>query len=310
MACQVACAISKFDFRPVENDLYWESQSDKRRIITIIDDSYPELLKQISSPPLVLYTVGNFSCISAQSIALVGSRKPSVIGLQNAYNFAFELAKTPVTIVSGLALGIDTRAHEGAIAAGGRTIAVMGTGIDKIYPHRNLALAEIICENGLLISEFPLQMPPKAGHFPRRNRIISGLTLATLVVEAAVKSGSLITAKFALEQNRDVLAIPGSIQNQQARGCHQLLQQGAKLITSSADVLEELNLDFKRLDISEPSVNNIDKGMLKYIGYEITSVDQLMNRSGWPINDIMCELAKLELKGIVSSVPGGYMRCR
>ena len=304
---KIAKAIANFDCNMIDVDWRWEAQSNKHRIITILDKSYPELLRHIASPPLVLYTIGNIASLSRQAVAMVGSRRPSVAGLENSYRFAFDLAKASLSIVSGLAIGIDGRAHEGALAVGGITIAVLGSGIDNIYPYRHLALAERICENGLLISEFPLKMPPKAGHFPRRNRIISGLALATLVVEAAVRSGSLITARFALEQNRDVLAIPGSIHNQQASGCHKLLQQGAKLVTSYTDVLDELNLPSG--DVECP-VLSLERGLLNYIGYEVTSVDQLITRSGWPINDIMCDLAKLELKGIVSAVPGGYMRCK
>lgn len=307
---KLAEAISRFDLQEVTADLEWQAAALTHKIITIDEPAYPDLLKQIADPPIVLYTIGDISGFKKPSVAIVGSRKPSIIGLENSYRFAFELAQEQITVVSGLALGVDARAHQGTIAAGGQTIAVLGTGVDNIYPRRHLALAERICENGAIISEFSLKTPPIAGHFPRRNRIISGLALATLVVEAAIRSGSLITARLALDQNRDVLAIPGSIHNQQARGCHQLLQQGAKLVTSCVDILDELNISASSdisHDLTEPE---FEQGLARYIGFEVTSVDQLIARSGWSISDIMCSLAKLELKGIVNAVPGGYMRCR
>jgi DNA processing protein len=214
-------------------------------------------------------------------------------------------------IVSGLALGVDAQAHLGCLAAQGQTIAVLGTGIDCIYPRRHLKLAEQIRENGLVISEFPLKSPPIAGHFPRRNRIISGLSLSTLVIEAAIKSGSLITARMAIEQNRDVLAIPGSIHNPLARGCHYLLQQGAKLVTSINDVLNELRLDTPPFptDKSIFSLASESENLVKFIGFETTSIDKMIVRSGFSIEEITNELAELELQGTITAVPGGYIRC-
>ena len=241
---------------------------------------------------------------------MVGTRKPSIMGSETAWRFAFELAGKNITIVSGLALGIDAQAHSGCLAAGGKTIAVMGTGIDCIYPRRHVQLADKIGENGLLLSELPLQSPPIAGHFPRRNRIISGLSLSTLVVEAAVRSGSLITARLACEQNRDVLAIPGSIYNPQARGCHHLLQQGAKLVTTSNDVLDELGIDYTK--VVPEFVNTLaseNKNLVKCIGFEVTTVDQIITRSGLNVEKVVCNLAELELQGVVKAIPGGYMRC-
>jgi len=210
-----------------------------------------------------------------------------------------------------LALGIDAQAHIGCLEAGGQTIAVLGTGIDCIYPRRHLKLAEQIPQNGLLLSEFPLNSPPIAGHFPRRNRIISGLSLCTLVIEAAIKSGSLITAKMALEQNRDVLAIPGSIHNPLARGCHYLLQQGAKLVTSAKDVLDELRIEHHQITNDKPlfSLASGNENLVKFIGFEMTSVDQIIIRSGFSVEQVTGELAELELLGTIMSVPGGYMRC-
>lgn len=307
----LACSISNFDFRQVDDDLRWE-QSPNNSLLTWCDEEYPWLLKEIHDPPVVLYAKGDLSCFNTQKIAMVGTRKPSVIGSETAWNFAFELASKGITIVSGLALGIDAKAHGGCLEANGRTIAVMGTGIDCIYPYRHRALAAQICEKGLILSEFPLKSPPIAGHFPRRNRIISGLSSATLVVEAAVRSGSLITARFALEQNRDVWAIPGSIHNTQARGCHHLVQQGAKLITSCKDILDELGLDQNNIErvVSKDSIACENKQLVMSIGFEVTDIDKIIRRSGLSIKEAMCGLAELELQGIINAVSGGYMRCK
>jgi DNA processing protein len=305
----LANAISSFDLREVEMDLRWQ-EAKHHFLLTWDDPTYPPLLKEISSPPPVLYAIGDLACLHQPTVAMVGSRKPSVTGSETAWKLAFELGAEGVTIVSGLALGIDAQAHSGCLAAQGKTIAVMGTGIDSIYPRRHRGLAEKITQNGLLLSEFPLQSSPNAGHFPRRNRIISGLSLSILVVEAAIKSGSLITARLACEQNRDVLAIPGSIYNPQARGCHYLLQQGAKLVTSSQDILEDLKFPHKSInDECVIALARENENLVKCIGFEVTSVDQIIGRSGLTIETVVCELADLELKGFVKAVPGGYMRC-
>jgi len=308
---KIAYSISLFDFSQVDADLHWQTV-DNHKLLTWGDPEYPCLLKEIHDPPVVLYAKGDLSCLQQSRIAMVGTRKPSVTGSETAWQFAFELGGRGITIVSGLALGIDAQAHSGCLAASGKTIAVMGTGIDCIYPRRHTALASQICENGLLLSEFPLKSSPIAGHFPRRNRIISGLSSATLVVEAAIRSGSLITARFALDQNRDVLAIPGSIHNPQARGCHQLLQQGAKLITSCSDILDEMGLEHYHVErvVSMEALACENKDLVKCIGFEVTTIDQMITRSDWTVKDIMCGLAELELKGIINAVPGGYMRCK
>ncbi len=210
-------------------------------------------------------------------------------------------------MVSGLALGIDAKAHEGTLAGGGQTAAVLGTGIDFIYPRRHHHLAKKIEEQGVILSEFPLGSAPVAGHFPRRNRIISGLSLSILVVEAAIKSGSLITARYALEQNRDVLAVPGSIYNSQACGCNYLLQQGAKLVMSCSDILEGLSPN------PNPKMNNIKSTLgspfADFIGFELTTVDQMVSRSGFSLEHVVSELSKLELEGAIKAVSGGYIRC-
>ncbi|MDF1758424.1 MAG: DNA-processing protein DprA [Legionellaceae bacterium] len=308
---KVAYLIANFKRQEIKSDLLWQ-ENPAHNILTWQDKKYPSLLREIHDPPIVLYLRGDITCLKKASLAIVGTRKPSITGRENARRFAYHLAERNINIVSGLALGVDTEAHTGSLSASGSTIAVMGTGIDCIYPRRNHELAQRICEKGLLISEFPLKTSANAGHFPRRNRIISGLSSATLVVEAAIRSGSLITARFALEHNRDVLAIPGSIHNPQARGCHKLLQQGAKLVTSIEDILEEMNLyshPFEKV-VPNDTLTCENKKLVKYIGFEITIVDQMVQRSGMTVGDIMSDLAELELKGIVKAVPGGYMRCK
>ncbi len=307
---KVSESIAAFDLGLIDADLRWQ-EADNHFLLTWNDPEYPPLLKEIHDPPIVLYAIGHLSCLKQPTVAMVGTRNPSSTGSETARRFAFELAGKGITIVSGLALGIDAQAHTGSLDAGGKTIAVMGTGIDCIYPRRHIKLAERICQYGLLMSEFPLQSQPIAGHFPRRNRIISGLSSSTLVVEAAIKSGSLITARLALEQNRDVLAIPGSIHNPQSKGCHHLLQQGAKLVTSSNDVLEELGLDFEHVAAIKTQEVLADKNtnLVKCIGFETTTVDQIIVRSGLSIEKVVCELVELELQGFVNSVRGGYTRC-
>ncbi|KTD40846.1 DNA-processing protein DprA [Legionella parisiensis] len=307
----LAHTIAGFDLSLVQEDLSWLAAADDHHILTWDSPEYPALLKEITDPPIVLYAKGQLSCLNQPALAVVGSRNPTVTGSENARQFAKAIASQGVTIVSGLALGVDAQAHMGCLEAGGQTIAVLGTGIDRIYPHRHTSLSQKITQNGLLLSEFCLKSPPTAGHFPRRNRIISGLSLCTLVVESAIKSGSLITARMALEQNRDVLAIPGSIHNPLARGCHYLLQQGAKLVTSVVDVLEELQIETEEQTVDKPilSLASGNKNLVKFIGFEMTTVDQIILRSGCTVEQVTSELAELELNGAVVSVPGGYMRC-
>lgn len=302
-------AIRTFDFNRIEMDRIWQSSPDQV-ILTWEHPRYPSLLKEIASPPIVLYAKGHLDALLAPCLGMVGTRKPTPIGSEIAWQFSAELASAGVTIVSGLALGIDAQAHSGCLAQSGQTVAVLGTGIDMIYPHRHLDLSRQIAKNGLLLSEFPLKSTANAGHFPRRNRIISGLSSAILVVEASIRSGSLITARFALEQNRDVMAIPGSVDSTQSRGCHQLLQQGAKLITSSQDVLDELNLDhfFVRQGLSNQNIACENSRLMQCIGFDVTSVERIMSRSGLSIQDLLCKLVDLEFNGMIKAVPGGYVR--
>ncbi|WP_419419496.1 DNA-processing protein DprA [Legionella sp. D16C41] len=307
---KLAYAIKKFDFAELDLDLNWESQPN-HHLISWEDEQYPSLLNQIYDAPPILYAIGDLTCLQHLTIAIVGTRKPSIAGSQNAWQFAFELATNQVTIVSGLALGIDAQAHKGCLAANGRTIAVLGTGVDCIYPKSHRLLANQIIDNGLLISEFPLKSQPTAGHFPRRNRIISGLSLAILVVEAAIKSGSLITARLALEQNREVMAVPGSINNSQARGCNYLLQQGAKLVISINDILSELGIEHGSPNTKESSINlaTNHKNLVKCLGFETVTIDQIIQQSGLGIDEVISNLTELELQGIIKAVPGGYIRC-
>lgn len=310
----LACAISSFDLDIVNEDVIWQSKSKTRHIITWDDEAYPPELKEIPDPPVVLYGEGDISVLKMPKLGIVGTRKPSIAGTELAQSFARELSQYGICIVSGLALGVDACAHKGCLNIGGKTIAVLGTGIDVIYPLRHTHLAEEITHSGLLLSEFPLKTRPFAGHFPRRNRIISGLSLGILVVEAAIRSGSLITANRALEQNREVFAIPGSINNPQARGCHFLLQQGAKLVTSVKDILDELVLTIDNVQEEKVSkavdwLDSLDNSLIDYIGFEVTTIDQLMRRSGMDIASVTCSIANLELQGMVKAVIGGYVRC-
>ncbi|MGC1182789.1 DNA-processing protein DprA [Legionella sp.] len=307
----LAHTISCFDLHLIQDDLNWLHAADNHHLLTWDSPNYPMLLKEISDPPMILYAQGELSAFQKPQLAIIGTRNPSVTGSENAKAFASQLAAQGITIVSGLALGIDAQAHIGSLESNGQTIAVMGTGIDSIYPRQHRKLAEQITQNGLLLSEFPLKSPPIAGHFPRRNRIISGLSLCILVVEAAMKSGSLITARMALEQNRDVLAIPGSIHNPVARGCHYLVQQGAKLVTCVADVFDELGIESPQQGTDKPifSLASGNENLVKFIGFEMTTIDQIILRSGYTVEQVISELAELELKGTVLAVSGGYMRC-
>lgn len=306
----LARLIRRFDFTAIDDDLKWETKTT-HSILSWEDDAYPSLLREIAYPPLVLYVQGDTALLSQPQIAIVGTRQPTVSGRETAWRFGYDLAQAGLGIVSGLALGIDSAAHEGCLAAHGKTLAILGTGIDKIYPYRHRSLAAQIGEKGALISEFPLKTPPLAGHFPRRNRIISGLSSATLIVEATIRSGSLITAQFALEQNRDVFAIPGSIHNIQATGCHFLLQQGAKLVVSYRDVLEELQLLplQEKTALSQRVPVQHEQTLVDFIGFEPTSVDCIVARSGLKIENVMGQLTELEMQRLIHQVPGGYMRC-
>ena len=307
------------DFQRIEKELAWENEN-LHHIIPLNHEKYPSLLKEISNPPPVLYAIGNIDLLEQPQIALVGSRNPTKSGSDNAFQFSHFLAKNGFTITSGLALGVDGEAHKGALAASGGTIAVTGTGLDRVYPARNKQLAHNIVDNqGLILSEFPLGTPPLAENFPRRNRIISALSLGTLVIEAALQSGSLITARTAGEQGREIFAIPGSIHNPLAKGCHQLIRQGAKLVETAEHILEELGhiLEWKNngpIVDDKSGVINLPTEVFEFLEqmcFEPTSVDKLVEQSGLTPEAVSSILLVLELQGCIESLPGGaYTRIK
>lgn len=289
-------------------------------LMTLGDPRYPESLLHIADPPLMLYALGPESwlqrrapCLDTQrSLAVVGSRNPTPQGADNAYQFAHHLAGQGWCIVSGMALGIDASAHEGALAARSTdcpTIAVVGTGVDRVYPRQHKQLVHRIAHVGLVLSEFPLGTPPVASNFPKRNRIISGLTRGTLVVEAALASGSLITARTAAEQGREVFAIPGSIHNPQARGCHALIRQGAKLVENAQDILEEFGATAIAATPPDPAAPaGAEHPLLTAMGYDPVQLDALAQRTGWSVAELQAQLLELELEGCVHRLPGGWLQ--
>jgi DNA processing protein len=302
----------------------WLALGADRCVAALGDAAYPAALLNIEDPPLMLYMLGaqvNRAPaaieIIANSLAIVGSRNPTPQGESNARQFAKAFAEAGICVVSGLALGVDGAAHDGALLGGGQTIAVVGTGLDRVYPKKHLALAHRIVQQGMIISEFPLGTPPLTANFPRRNRIISGLTRGTLVVEAALKSGSLITARLAAEQGKEVFAIPGSIHSPQSRGCHALIKQGAKLVELAQDVLEELNLlpvGLSGSPGSAPSSGDSDAEpspedpLLAALGFDAVSLDELQARTGLDTPRLQAQLLEMELEGRVARLPGGYFQ--
>ncbi|MDH4107382.1 MAG: DNA-processing protein DprA [Gammaproteobacteria bacterium] len=283
-------------------------------LITAESDDYPELLRELGDNPAALYVDGDRDVLQLPAIAIVGSRNPTRGGTSNAYEFARHLARSGFVIVSGLAQGIDTAAHQGALDVGGRTIAVLGHGMDSVYPASNRELAGRIAASGALVTEFPLGTPPRRENFPARNRIISGLSLGTLVVEAARRSGSLITARLAGEQGREVFALPGSIHNPLAKGCHQLIRQGAKLVESVDDILSELrplathlmqNQADDAASSERPARDQQYQLLLDALAYDPASAEELASRSGLTIGQVSSMLLILELEGEVESLPGG-----
>jgi DNA processing protein len=290
---------------------------EQRHLLTLADAAYPAALLQTADPPCLLYAMGSLHWLQAPALAIVGSRHATPQGLSNAAQFAQALSEAGLTVVSGLAMGIDGAAHKGALKGRGSTIAVVGTGLDRVYPSRHLALARQIAEQGLVLSEFGLGTPSLAANFPRRNRIIAGLSLGTLVVEAALKSGSLITARLASECGREVYAVPGSILSAQSAGCHWLIKQGARLVESAEDVLEDLQPQLKdgSLAASALSAINISKHvssphedpLLNVMGHDPITLDALSDRCGWPMSQLQARLLELELEGLVQRLPGGLL---
>ena len=313
---QAIAALRSPDRVGIDRALAW-SEQPQAHILTLSDPRDPRLLKEIPDPPPVLYVRGDPLVLSEPQIAIVGSRNPTPGGLETTRDFAAYLASLGLVITSGLALGVDAAAHAGALTTG-RTIAVLGTGPDRVYPAAHRELARRIASNGALVSEFPPGTGPHGSHFPRRNRIISGLSLGTLVTEAAPKSGSLITARYAADQGREVFAIPGSIHNPLARGCHALIRQGAKLIDSADQLLEELAPQLRRFTLDAegpgasgpgtdgpPTVDDDHRQLLACMGHDPVAPDELIVRSGLPAQSVSSMLLLLELQGYVSSHPGG-----
>ena len=300
----------------------------KRRILTLGDAHYPARLLEMEDPPLMLYALGApemwtgnaFGLTPSHCLAVVGSRNPTIQGAANARQFSRVLAESQLTIVSGLALGVDSAAHEGALEGAAddhiATVAVVGTGLDRVYPRSNFDLAHRIAQRGLILSEYPLGTPPLAANFPKRNRIIAGLSKGTLVVEAALKSGSLITARLAAEQGSEVFAIPGSIHSTQSRGCHLLIKQGAKLVENAQDVLEELaplgqGKIYSAADITA-ALGDVSDGssdpVWAALGYDPVGLDALLARTGFDTASMQVRLMELELNGQVSRLPGGLFQ--
>ena len=308
-----------------------------KRLLTLADPDYPQSLMLTPDPPLMLYAMGQTQHLlrlspptlqAPRAVAIVGSRNPTPQGSLNAHDFAHSLSQAGLTVISGLALGIDTAAHKGALAGGTlanplHTVAVVGTGLDRVYPHQNHALAQHIAQQGLLLSEYPLNTPPVMANFPKRNRLIAGLSQGCLVVEAALRSGSLITAKQAVDMGKEVFAIPGSIHTTVAKGCHDLIKQGAKLVDSAHDILEEMKdlpspsmalRQSSASGIATPATDNKDRrhsspshaqGIAAHLGHVPVGLDELQRRSGLPTSQLQAELFQMELAGTLGRLPGG-----
>jgi DNA processing protein len=298
--------------KAVAQALEWANVAG-HHVVTLADESYPKALLEIADPPALFYAVGRLELLQAPCFAIVGSRNATAQGESNAETFAETLSNSGLVIVSGLALGIDAAAHRGGLAGAASTIAVLGTGVDIAYPRRNAELAKAVAARGLLLSEFPLGTAPVAHNFPRRNRLISGLARGCLVVEAALASGSLITARVAAEQGREVFAIPGSIHSPLSKGCHALIKSGAKLVESADDVLSELSgfrpSGYASTTAPEPATNSGHGTLLAHMGHDPVDVDALCLRAGMSAEQVSSELLRLELAGQVAALPGGlYQR--
>ena len=287
-------------------------QDPANHIVTLGDEDYPKLLLQIPDPPPLLYVKGNPEFLNRFSVAIVGSRNASAQGTSNAENFARALSDAGITVVSGLALGIDAAAHRGGLAGKASSIAVVGTGLDVVYPARNRALAHALAEGGAMLSEFPLGTPALAANFPRRNRLISGLSRGCVVIEAALQSGSLITARLANEQGREVFALPGSIHSPLSKGCHRLIKEGAKLVDDVNDILEEFNFRPASTEsVPAHAVGGPATKLFDLMGYDPCAIDALTLRADMTVDDIAGALLELELSGLIEKLPGNkYRRVR
>jgi DNA processing protein len=290
----------------------WLAESPDRHVLTLADPRFPPDLLQMADPPVLLYVIGDLDVLAhPRRLAMVGSRNPTPQGEANAHHFAKALGQAGVCVVSGLALGVDGAAHAGALEGSAPTIAVVGTGLDRVYPRRHLSLAHRIAAHGAIVSEYPLGTPPLQANFPQRNRLIAGLSQGTLVVEATLQSGSLITARLAAEQGREVFAIPGSIHAPQSRGCHALIRQGAKLVESAQDILEDLRIAGPRsLDAARAEMNEDDEpdALLDALGFEPVSLDALQARTGLDTAQLQARLLELELDGAIGRLPGGLFQ--
>ena len=328
LADQAVAAISNPDKAKIESDLEWLSHPN-HHLLCWDDDAYPVLLRRIPSPPAALFIDGDPGCLWQPQIAVIGSRNPTAGGLDHARDFATTLTRQGMTITSGLASGIDTAAHEAALNAGGLTIAVNGTGLDQVYPYSSRAAAGRIRTQGAMVSELPLGSPPRRQNFPSRNRIISGLSLAVLVIEAGLNSGTLITARKAAEQGRDVFALPGSLNNPMAKGCHRLIREGARLVETTANIMEELGpvaaelqMEIRqRLDLADdPSEEPAElkdsllddsdyRKVWEIMGYDPKPLDVIIEQSGLKAREISSMLLMMELKGMVKKHAAGlYVR--
>ena len=302
--------------RQLQCTQHWYGASEAHHIITQNSHLYPDLLKELPDAPVVLYVIGNPSLLREPQIGIVGSRRPTPSGNRVAREFSEQLARSGLVITSGMAMGIDGTAHQGALSSYGGTVAVLGTGVDQIYPARHKDIYSLIASNGALVSEFPLGTTPYAGNFPKRNRIISGLSLGVLVVEAALESGSLISARMAAEQGREVFAVPGSVINPLSRGCHKLIRDGAVLVESADDILMELapQLQLQMQTPGQSPVNRskeIDPLRLKVIesmGYDVISINDLSDICGIPCQELSVLLTEMELDGVIEATPGGFIR--
>ena len=319
IAASLAGAVSAELHGLIERTLEWQA-APGNRMVTLADADYPPLLLNIPDPPLLFYAKGNCALLSELSVAIVGSRNATAQGVQNAEKFAASLSSAGLHTVSGLALGIDGAAHRGSLqtrtsgqgggSSFGSTVAVIGTGIDIVYPARHRELAHAIAAHGCIVSEYALGTPAIAANFPRRNRIISGLARGTLVVEAAVHSGSLITARTAIEQGREVFAVPGSIHSPLAKGCHQLIRQGAKLVESAQDILEELTpfLSHAPVAAAPEAAVQTEHPLLAAMGYDPVDADTLAARCGLDLAALNARLLDLELDGLIEVLPGNTYR--
>lgn len=301
-------SLNTHDKQALQTDTAWLVKSNRHHVVSWQDDLYPPLLRELPDAPLLLYVSGDPRLLASTQLAIVGSRNPTPAGCELAFRFASNLASSGFTITSGMAIGIDGSAHQGALSSTGHTIAVTATGLDRIYPQRHQRLARQIAARGAIVSEYPITTPPRKHAFPRRNRIISGLCVGTLVVEAAQRSGSLITARLAGEQGREVYAVPGSVLSPLSRGCHALIRDGARLVETELDIFAELqHLQLPLHEFSRPE-SGLDENplLLSSMGHDPVTIDALVKRSGLTADTVCSMLLRLELEGVVKAMAGGH----